>query len=328
MKFAGFFRNLNQERIVFLLTVCLFILFAATLNNFLATNNILALVRSVSVLGILGLGMLVVVLGRGIDLSLVANMAISVAWAIQLMENGMPIVGALTVGLFFALGMSLISGILIAYAEIPPLFATLAMATLIYGFGRAHLITGTDVVYLPSDIGWLLELGQGRLFGIPMPIILAAVLVIVIYLFLRYTKPGRFIYAIGDNLAAARITGISVRPMLVSQYVIAGGISFIAGIITATSVQAMNTRVVNSNMIYDVILVVVLGGVGLSGGRGNVRNVIVGTLLIGVLVNGMTIMDIQYTLQNVIKSLILLMAVVADSIINPRDEQTGQQGDI
>ena len=90
----------------------------------------------------------------------------------------------------------------------------------------------------------------------------------------------------------------------------------------------MNTRVVNSNMVYDVILVVVLGGVSLSGGRGSVRNVVVGTLLIGVLMNGMTIMDIQYTVQNVIKSLILLVAIIADSIINPRDEQTGQQGDI
>ncbi|TNE42369.1 MAG: ABC transporter permease [Alphaproteobacteria bacterium] len=328
MKFKGEFRHLNQERIVFLLTVCLFILFALTLNNFLATNNILALIRSVSVLGILGLGMLVVVLGRGIDLSLVANMAISVAWAIQLSETGVPVGWALTIGFCFALGVSLITGILIAYAEIPSLFATLAMGTLIYGFGRAHLITGTDVVYVPSDFGWVLELGQGRFLGIPMPIIVAGILVLITFLFLRYTKPGRFIYAIGDNLPAARITGIPVRPILVSQYVISGGIAFAAGVLTAMSVQAMNTRVVNSNMIYDVILVVVLGGVGLSGGRGNVRNVIVGTLLIGVLVNGMTIMDIQYTLQNVIKSLILLLAVVADSIINPRDEQTGQQGDI
>ena len=162
-------RHLNQEKIVFILTIVLFILFSIILPNFLAANNILSLIRSVAVLGILGLGMLIVVLGRGIDLSLV---------------------------------------------------------------------------------------------------------------------------------------------------------------VTSTSAQAMNTRVVNSNMIYDVILVVVLGGVGLSGGRGNVRNVIVGTLLIGVLMNGMTIMDIQYTVQNVIKSLILLLAIVADSILNPRDEQTGQQGDI
>jgi len=81
-------------------------------------------------------------------------------------------------------------------------------------------------------------------------------------------------------------------------------------------------------MIYDVILVVVLGGVGLSGGQGGVRNVIVGTLLIGILLNGMTIMNIEYTLQNVIRSLILLVAIVLDSIVNPRDEQTSQQGDI
>jgi ribose transport system permease protein len=328
MKLQAAFRHFNQERIVFLLTVFLFIVFAVSLPNFLAANNILSLVRSVAVLGILGLGMLVVVLGRGIDLSLVANMAISVAWALQLIGGGMPVVAAMTIGLAFAFGMSLITGLLVAYAEIPSLFATLAMATFVYGFGRAHLITGTDVVYLPKEIGSIAMLGQGAFLGIPMPIIVAAVAALIAYLFLRYTKSGRFIYAIGDNFAAARIGGIPVRPILVLQYVIAGGIAFVAGIITATSVQAMNTRVVNSNMIYDVILIVVLGGVGLSGGKGNVRNVIVGTLLIGVLMNGMTIMDIQYTVQNVIKSLILLVAIVADSILNPRDEQTGQQGDI
>ena len=84
----------------------------------------------------------------------------------------------------------------------------------------------------------------------------------------------------------------------------------------------MNTDIANSSMIYDVILVVVIGGVGLSGGHGGVRNVVVGTLLIGILLNGMTIMNIEYTLQNVIRSLILLVAIVLDSIVNPRDEQT------
>ena len=90
----------------------------------------------------------------------------------------------------------------------------------------------------------------------------------------------------------------------------------------------MNTRIVNSTLIYDVILVVVLGGIGLSGGKGGVRNVIVGTLLIGILLNGMTIMDVQYTVQNVVKSSILLAALIFDSLLNPRDEQTAQQGDI
>ena len=90
----------------------------------------------------------------------------------------------------------------------------------------------------------------------------------------------------------------------------------------------MNTRIAISTYVYDVILVVVLGGIGLSGGKGGIRNVIVGTLLIGVLLNGMTIMDIQYTVQNVIKGVILLTAIVIDTIVNPRDEQTAQQGDI
>jgi ribose transport system permease protein len=321
-------RHLNQEKIVFGLTVLLFVAFSLTLDKFTDSANILALIRSVAVLGILGLGMLVVVLGRGIDLSLVAIMAISVAWAMQLIHDGVPVYAALTTGLAFAVGIALCTGILVAYAEIPPLFATLAMATFVYGFGRAHLIVGTDVVYMPKTMGWIVTLGQGKLFGIPMPIVVAAAMAFIVYLFLKFTKIGNFVYAIGDNLPAARIGGIPVRPMLVLQYVLSGGIAFVAGIITATSVEAMNTRIVNSNMIYDVILVVVLGGVGLSGGRGNVRNVIVGTLLIGVLMNGMTIMDIQYTVQNVIKSLILLLAIVIDSIVNPRDEQTGQQGDI
>lgn len=325
---SGLWRQFNQERIVALLTVLLFVIFALTLPNFTNTNNMLSLLRSVAVLGILGVGMLVVVLGRGVDLSMVAMMTISVAWSLQLVNTGSSLGTALTLGLGFALVMSLICGLLIAYAEIPPLFATLAMATFVYGFGRAWLITGTDVVYMSNDIGWIKFLGQGALLGVPMPVIVALSVAAVIWLFLKFTKPGRFIFAVGDNAAAARITGIAVRPTLVMQYVMSGGIAFIAGLITATSVAAMNTRIVNSNMIYDVILVVVLGGVGLSGGRGNVRNVIVGTLLIGVLMNGMTIMDIQYTLQNVIKSLILLLAIVADSILNPRDEQTGQQGDI
>jgi ribose transport system permease protein len=96
----------------------------------------------------------------------------------------------------------------------------------------------------------------------------------------------------------------------------------------ATAVDSMETRVARSNLIYDIILVVVIGGIGLSGGKGSIRNVIVGTLLIGVLLNGMTIMDVPYTLQNIVKSLILLVAIIVDATMNPRDEQTSQQGDI
>ena len=176
-----------------------------------------------------------------------------------------------------------------------------------------------------SGIAWI---GTGFIWGVPTPILFFVAVALLGWAFLRFTKAGRFVYAIGDNAAAARITGAPVRPIIVLQYALSATFAFVAGIITATAVASMNTEISNSSMIYDVILVVVIAGIGLSGGRGGIRNVIVGTLLIGVLLNGMTIMDIQYTLQNVIRSLILLVAIVLDSIVNPRDEQTAQQGDI
>lgn len=268
-----------------------------------------------------------VVIGRGIDLSLVALMAISVAWTLSLIASGVPMPQAIAIGLTFSLFIGAVNGWFVAYVEIPAIFATLAMGTLVYGFGR-YFLFDLDVVYMPPAGAPLLWLGQGTLMGVPVPIYLFAGVCLAGYLFLRYAKAGRYLRAVGDNMLAARITGVPTRPTVVLQYVLSSLIGYLAGIITAASVASMNTRVAISTYVYDVILVVVLGGIGLSGGKGGIRNVIVGTLLIGVLLNGMTIMDIQYTVQNVIKGAILLTAIVIDTIVNPRDEQTAQQGDI
>jgi len=321
------FGRVSQEQIVFGLAALLCIGFAISLQGFLTPNNILNLIRSVSILGILGVAMGLVVIGRGIDLSLVSVMAISIAWTLQLATDGMSLPLAIALGLAFSLAVGMTNGLLIAYVEIPAIFATLAMGTLIYGFGR-YFFFGLDVIYMPDHAHILTWFGQGVLFGVPVPIFIFAGVCFSAYLFLRYTKYGRYLRAVGDNQLAARITGVPTRPIVVLQYMLSSLIGFIAGIVTAASVSSMNTRVANSTFIYDVILVVVLGGIGLSGGRGGIRNVIVGTLLIGVLLNGMTIMDIQYTVQNVIKGVILLAAIVIDTILNPRDEQTAQQGDI
>ena len=283
--------------------------------------------RGVSTLGILGVGMAIVVIGRGVDLTIVAIYAMSAAWTLHLAGLGVSIPAAMLLGFLLALTVGAINGVLIAYVEIPALFATLGMAPLVYGFVRYALVP-LYVVYMPpsaNDIAWI---GGGFIAGMPTPILFFALIALLGFAFLRFSKPGRFIYAIGDNFAAARNTGAPVRPIIVLQYVLSASIAYVAGMITATAVASMNTNVANSSLIYDVILVVVLGGIGLSGGRGGIRNVIVGTLLIGILLNGMTIMNIQYTLQNVIRSSILLAAIVLDSIINPRDEQTSQQGDI
>jgi ribose transport system permease protein len=146
--------------------------------------------------------------------------------------------------------------------------------------------------------------------------------------FLRRMRAGAFVYAIGDNPFAARATGLPTRPMVLLQYVLAALIGLFAGVVMAASVSSMPTRIFNSTMIYDVVLVVVLGGIGLSGGRGGVFNVVIGTLLIGTMLNGMTIMDLSYSVQNIVKGVVLLAAILIDSMLNPRNEETAQQGDI
>ena len=260
-------------------------------------------------------------------LTIVAIYAMSAAWTLQLASLGASIQTALLLGFGLALLAGVINGVLIAYLEIPALFGTLGMASLVYGFVHYALVP-LQVVYMPPSVNAIAWIGGGFVYGAPMPILLFALIAFLGFAFLRFTKQGRFIYAIGDNFSAARLSGAPVRPVIVLQYVLSASIAYVAGMITATAVSSMNTNVANSSLITDVILVVVLGGIGLSGGRGGIRNVIVGTLLIGILLNGMTIMNIEYTLQNVIRSLILLAAIVIDSVVNSRDEQTGQQGDI
>ena len=185
-----------------------------------------------------------------------------------------------------------------------------------------------DVSYLPRNTGWFEYLGRGHPFGVPMPIISFFVVGITIFALLNFTKFGRYVYGIGENFSCARITGMPVRVVTVMQYVVSSAVTFLAGSILAVSASGIQTRLFNSTMIYDVILVVVLGGVGLSGGKGGVRNVVVGALLVGTLLNGMTIMDIPLTIQNLTKGVMLVVAIMIDGVLNPRDEQVSQQGDI
>ena len=321
-------RHFQQENIVIAITVIIFVGFSVTLKNFCTTSNVLSLIQNVAILGILGLAMAQAIIGRGIDLSIVANMAVSVAVVLQLANGGTPLALAIVLGLGLALTIGLINGLLIAYVEIPAIFATLAMGTAAYGFVRAAMLNDNLIYLKAGGDGWFKWIGSGQIVGIPSSVILFGIVAALMHVFLRGSLPGRFIYAMGDNPLAARATGVPVRPMMLLQYILSAGVAFLAGVIMATSVDSMETRIARSNLVYDVILVVVIGGIGLSGGKGKIRSVLVGTLLIGTLLNGMTIMDVPYMLQSIIKSLILLVAIIVDSIVNPRDEQTSQQGDI
>lgn len=322
----GFLGSLNQERIVFAIAVAIFVIAALTLPGFFTADNLVAIVRSVSVLGILALGMAVIVIGRGIDLSMVAVMAMSVAWYLQMLGNGMSDGAALGLALAGVVAIGFANGFLVAYAEVPAIFVTLASASFVYGLVRSQLI-GSDAVPVPPG-HWVAELGALRLADVPVEVFVFAGLALAAFVFLRFTKWGRYVYYAGDNPAAARNVGMPVRPMLVLRYVLSSLVAFAAGILTAGSLQSMNTRVVNSTQLYDIVLVTVIGGIGLAGGKGGVRNVLIGAALIGIMLNAMTILDIPLLYQNLIKSAILLAAIIFDGVLNPRDEQTAQQGDI
>ncbi len=319
-------KEVNQERIVLVIAILMFAIASFGLPGFAAPDNIVAIVRSVSVLGILALGMSMVIIGRGIDLSMVAIMAMSVAWYLQLLEDGNAEWMAFSLALGGVLLIGLLNGFLVAYADVPAIFVTLASGSFVFGFVRSQLITRDAVPVL--DGHWVELLGGLRFAGIPIEVFLFAGLSFATFLFLRYTKWGRYVYYAGDNPVASRNIGIPVRPMLVLRYVLSALIAFVAGILTAASLHSINTRIVNSTLLYDIVLVAVIGGIGLSGGKGGVRNVLFGAALIGIMLNAMTIIDIPLLYQNLIKSTILLAAIIVDGVLNPRDEQTAQQGDI
>lgn len=317
----------DQQAIVFLLFILVFATFSIVLPGFMSVGNVVAMVRSIAVLGILGFGMAIVVIGRGIDLSMVATMAVPTALVMTLAQGGFSLPGAIAIGLLFAVVVGVVNGIFVAYAEIPALFVTLATGLGLAGLGQIGILQ-SDMVPWSSELDPLRWLGGMNFGGVPSSILVVMVVAVCAWLFLNRTKLGMFIYAIGDNPNTARTSGIPVRPIIIFQYVLAALIAVLAGFVMASSNGLMDTRIYNLSLIYDIILVVVLGGVGLSGGRGGVFSVVVGSLLVGTLVNGMTIMNLELDVQNLIKGVVLLVAIALDSALNPRNEETAQQGDI
>ena len=316
----------TQQTIVFAIFIVMAVGFVIFLPGFAQADNLLTLVQNVAILGILGLGMAVVVIGRGIDISMIAALAVPSGLLLQMVANGMPLGAAAPLALGLALLFGLLNGWLIAYAEVPSLFTTLASGLFLAGLGQ--VLFTLEVVQWPAGLDPIAWLGRGTLATLPMPVVMFGAAAVAVALFLRRLRAGAFIYAIGDNPFAARATGLPTRPIVVLEYVLAALIGVFAGIVMAASVNSMPTRIYNSTLIYDVVLVIVLGGIGLSGGRGGVLNVVVGTLLIGTMLNGMTIMDVSYSVQNIVKGVVLLLAILIDSILNPRNEETAQQGDI
>jgi ribose transport system permease protein len=283
-------------------------LFSILSPSFFTTGNLFNVVRQVSMSGIVAVGMTFVMLTGGIDLSVGSLLSIvSVAGAWVMVKGGCNPVEAVFICLAVATVFGLFNGLVVTRFNIPPLIATLATMTIIRGI--SYIITGGLPIYgFPESFT---VIGQGYLWIIPIPVIIMVAVLAAGSFILNYSYLGRFFYAIGGNEEATRLTGVNVSNIKLLVYALSGFFAGLAGVILLSRVNS-GQPIAGSGFELDVITAVVLGGVSTSGGEGKLSGVIAGVLIMGVLSNGLIIMDIGEYYQMVVKGMVLLIAVGFD----------------
>ena len=317
------------EIVVMAVTVALVAAFSIAVDGFATLGNLEIILSNSASLVILGCGMAVVIISRGLDLSLIAVMVAGATTFSIFINADVPVLTALLMTVAAMAMVGLANAWLIAYVEIPAMLATLASAMAVTGFFRFAILRGEFLLLLSKDNPAVIFLSGDMVPGLPTPVALMAVALLVTWFLLRGTAAGRTIYAMGDNFQAARLTGLPVRTTTIVVYVFAAMAALCAGLVTSAASGAVDFRTVtNGTLLFEVILVVVLGGIPLRGGRGGVWNIVIGVALIAVLRNGMTLMNFTSQTQDVLKGLVLMVAIVADNYLNPRDTETDAVGDL
>ncbi|MDX3974382.1 ABC transporter permease subunit [Shinella sp.] len=309
-------RLILQEYGIFFAFLLLVGILALSNEFFLTPGNISNVLLQTSINGVLAIGMTFVILTRGIDLSVGSVVAlagmVSASFVTSSATAGIagapyPMVVALAAGILVGVCCGALVGLIVSRFSVPAFVATLGMlsaargATLIYGGGK-------PVPGLSPDFRWI---GTGNIFGIPMPVILLAVVFAVSWWVLTRTRFGRYIYAVGGNPHAAKTSGLNVTRIRFLVYVISGALSGLAGmILSARTGSALPQAGIAYEL--DAIAAVVIGGTSLSGGVGRVTGTLIGALIIGVMNNGLDLMGIQSYYQQVLKGALIVGAVMLD----------------
>ena len=317
------------ERVVAATALVLVVVFSFSIDGFATLGNLRVVLTNSASLAILSCGMAVVIISRGLDLSLIAQMIAGATVFGILISSGVAAPAALLVAVAAMVVIGFLNAWLIAYVEIPAMLATLASAMFMVGLLRFAILRGEFLLLLPKSDPTVAFLAGEIAPGLSVSVVLMAATLAACWFLLNRTSAGRVIYAMGDNFQAARLTGLPVRTTTVVVYLFAGMTALVAGLIMAAASGAVDFRTVtNGTLLFDVILVVVLGGIPLRGGRGGVRNIMVGVALIAVMRNGMTLMDFTTQTQDMLKGLVLFTAIVTDNYLNPRDAETDTVGDL
>ena len=300
---------------VYLVLVVIILFFTVTTDTFLTSKNILNICRQISMIGICSVGMTMVLLTGGIDISVGSIIALVGVVAAKLIgEAGMAIFPAMLIGVVVGAICGLINGIMVAEFDVPALITTLAMQTM--ARGAAYILTSGIPIYgLPEEIK---TLGQGYFFKIPIPVIIMALIFLFGWWLLEQTRFGRYTYAIGGNQEVARLSGINVLNMKIFIYTLSGLFAGLSGVIMLSRINS-GQPATSSGFEMDVITGAVLGGISVAGGEGKLVNVIAGVLIMGMLSNGMTLMNLDEYWQWVVKGIVLLLAVTFDNMQRKRN---------
>lgn len=302
----GIGRHREASVLLMLLIVAVYLSFAS--DYFLAPRNLLNVGRQASVVAIVALGQALVIIGRGIDLSVGSVIGLSAVVAAVVMQNtGVEVIG-LTAGLATGLACGVVNGLLYTRFGINPFIATLG--TLSVARGIALLMTGG----IPVPVSGFSEfVGAGRIGGIPVSFLLMIVLAIAVHIFASRTVRGREIYAIGDNPKAARLAGVDLKATRLFIFAFCGLLAGLGGLILSGNLASADP---NLGLGYelDVIAAVILGGTALSGGRGSIAGVVIGALLMALLNNAFVLLGISAYWQVVTKGLVIILAVGLDGL--------------
>ena len=288
--------------LVGLVAVCL-VMIAAT-DNFFSLGNFLNIARQVSINAIIAVGMSCAILSGGIDLCVGAVMALAGTLMAGLMVAGVPPWAAIALGLTVGLLFGLFNGFFVAYAGMPPIIVTLA--TMGIARGLALIYTGGyPIDGLPETFAFF---GRGAVFGVQTPVVIMLLVFVLAYLLLDHTPVGRYIYAIGGNEEAARLSGVRVARYKLLVYALSGFTCALAGLVLSSRLMSGQP---NAGVAFemDAIAAVVMGGTSISGGRGSIAGTLIGALMLGVLNNGLNMMGVSPYVQNIIKGLIILFAI-------------------
>lgn len=300
-------KNPEMLSVFGLLLLCL--LMTILSDRFLTQNNILNILRQVSINGIIAVGMTFVILTSGIDLSVGSVMAYSGTMMVGAMVNlGFNPVLAIVTALVLGVVFGLLNGFLISYAKMPPIIVTLAMMEIPRGLALLYT-GGYPLSGLPQGFSFI---GRGYVLGIPTPVLIMLFVYLVAHVFLNYLPLGRYIYAIGGNEEAVRLSGIKVRKYKTIAYIISGITAAISGIVITSRLMS-GQPMAGEGFELDAIASVVLGGTDINGGRGSIVGTLIGALIMGVLSNGLNLLGVSPYVQRVFKGLIILFAIYFSS---------------